>query len=264
MDKHSFMAINIHYGKWMGKNGTVTGFIFLGSKITEDGDCSHEIKKCLLLGRKAMTFCDSVACSLPGSFCPWDSPGKNTGVGCHVLQEIFPTEGLNPGLLHCVQTLYCLSHQGNPMTNPDDILKNRDITLQTKVHVVKAMFFLVVMYRCYGWTTKNAENQRIDAFKLWCWKRLLRVSWIARRSNQSNLKYINPEYSLEELMLKLKFQYSGHLMGRAESLEKTMMLVKTEGRKRRWWQRMRGLDSIADSVDMSLSKLWEIVKNQEA
>ena len=119
------------------------------------------------------------------------------------------------------------------MTNPDNILKNRDITLQTKVHVVKAMFFLVVMHRCDDWTIKNAEHQRIDAFKLWCWKRLLRVPWIARRSNQSILKYINPEYSLEELMLKLKFQYFGHLMGRDESLEKTLMLVKIEGRKRR-------------------------------
>ena len=157
---------------------TVTDFIFLGSKITADGDCSHEIKRCSLLGRKTVT--------------NWDS-----------------------------------------------ILKSRDITLPTKVHTVKAMVFPVVIYGCESWTIKKAECQRIDAFELWCWRRLLRVSWTARRSNQSILKEINPEYSLEELMLKLKLQYFGHLMWRADSLEKTLMLRKNEGRSRRGWQRMR-------------------------
>src|SRR5574341_1015408 len=151
---------------------TVRDFIFLGSKITADGDCSHEIKRRLLLGRKAMT-------------------------------------------------------------NLDSILKSRDITLPTKVHLVKAMVFPVVMYGCESWTIKKAEYQRIDAFELWCWRRLLRVPWIARRSDQSILKEINLEYSLEELMLKLKLQYFGHLMRRTDSLEKTLMLGKIEGRKRR-------------------------------
>ena len=146
---------------------TVTDFIFLGSKITVDGDCSHEIKRRLLLGRKVMT-------------------------------------------------------------NLDSILKSRDITLPTKVHIVKTMVFPVVMYRCESWTIKKAEHRRIDAFELWCWRRLLRVPWTARRSNQSILKKINSEYSLEELMLKLKFQYFGHLMQRVNSLEKPLMLEKTE------------------------------------
>ena len=149
---------------------TVTDFIFLGSKITADGDCSHEIKRHLLLGRKAMT-------------------------------------------------------------NLDSIIKSRDITLPTKVHLVKAMVFPVVMYACESWTIKKAEHQRIDAFELWCWKRLLRVLWTARRSNQSTLKEISPEYSLEGLMLMLKLQYSGQLMQRIDSLEKTLMLGKIEGRR---------------------------------
>ena len=151
---------------------TVSDFIYLGSKVTADGDCSHEIKRCLLLGRKAMT------------------------------------------------NLY-------------SILKSRDITLPTKVHLVKAMVFPVVMYRFDSWTTKKAEHQRIDAFELWCWRRLLRDPWTAMRSNQSILREINPEYSLEGLMLKLKLQYFGHLMGRTDSLEKTLMLENIEGRKRR-------------------------------
>ena len=151
---------------------TVADFIFLGSKITADGDCSHEIKRCLLLGRKGMT-------------------------------------------------------------NLDSILKSRDITLPTKVHLLKAMIFPVVMYGCESWTVKKAECQRIDAFELWCWRRLLRVPWSARRSNQSTLKDISPGCSLEELMLKLKLQYIGHLMRRADSLEKTLMLGKIEGRRRR-------------------------------
>ena len=152
--------------------GTVTDFIFLGSKITADGDCSHEIKRCLLLRRKAMT-------------------------------------------------------------NQDNILKNRDITLPTKVCIVKAMIFPVVMYGCESWTIKKAEHRRVDASELWCWRRLLRVPWTARRSNQSILREISPEYSLEGLMLKLKLQYFGHLMQRADSLEKTLMLGKIEGERRR-------------------------------
>ena len=139
------------------------------------------------------------------------------------------------------------------MTNLDSILKSRDITLPTKIHLIKAMVFPVVTYGCESWTIKKAERCRIDAFELWCWRRLLRVPWTARRSNQSILKEISPEYSLEGLMLKPKLQYFGHLMWRTDSLEKTLMLRKTEGRRRRGWQRMRWLDGITNSMDMSLS-----------
>jgi len=168
----------------------VSGFTLGGSKITEDDDCSHEIKRHLLLGRKIIT-------------------------------------------------------------NLHSILKNRDITLPTKVHLVNAMVYPVVMYGCESWTIKKAEHRRIDAFELWCWRRLLRVPWTSGRSNQSILKEIHPECSLEGLMLKLKLQYFGYLMWRTDSLEKTLMLEKTEGGRRRGQQRIRWLDSIADCMDMS-------------
>ena len=182
---------------------TVSDFIFLGSKITADGDCSHEIKRRLLPGRKFMT-------------------------------------------------------------NLDSILKRRDITLPTKVHLVKTMVFPVVMYGCESWTVKKAEQRRMDAFELWCWRRLLRVPWTARGSNQSILKEISPGCSLERLMLKLKLQHFGHLMWRVDSLEKTLMLGGVGGRRRRGRQRMRWLEGITDLMGMNLNKLREFVMDREA
>ena len=190
--------------RW-GKKWKHRDFIFFGFKITEDDDCSHEIKRCLLLGRKAMT-------------------------------------------------------------NLDSVLKSRDITLRTKVHIDKAMVFLVVMYGCERWTIKKAECQRIDAFELWCWRRLLRVPWTARRSNQSILKEINPEYSLEGLILKLKPQYISHLRWRTDSLEKTLMVGKIEGQRRRrrqmvgWHHWLNGHESEQSPGNKEDSEAW-VAKN---
>ena len=184
----------------------------------------------------------------------WKGISWKYGLECSRVLPYKNVTSYNRNLMLANELKRCLLLGRKAMTNLDSILKSRDITLLTKVHLVKAVVFPVVMYGCESWTIKNAEHWRIDAFELWCWRRLLRVPWTARRSNQSILKEISPGCSLQGLMLKLKLQYFGHLMGRTDSLEKTLMLGKIEGRRRRGRQRMRWLDSITDSMDVEFEQ----------
>ena len=278
----------------------VTDLIFLVSKITADCNFTHKIKRHLFLERKIManlvcmcvcvcthvcmhsvthlcqTLCDPIYYSLPGSFVhgifptrllecglPFPPPGSLPDPGVRPVSLAFPA---------LARGVFTPEPLGS-MTNLDSVLKSRGITLLAIIHIVKVAVFPVVVYRCESWIMRKAEPWRIDAFELWCWRTMVlektlklwcwRVPWTARRSNQSIQKEINPEYSLEDMKLKLQLQYFGQLIWRANSLEKTLMLGNIEGRRRSVWQRVRWLDKIMDSIDLTLGKLWEMVKNKK-